>query len=407
MGPSKLRVLFVASHPVQYAAPLFRLFGNHSRLDPLIAYCSLHNAEKGVDPDFGVEVAWDIPLMEGYPWVLVPNRAPDPGIGRFWGLFNPGLWRLVRKGNYDAVVVYTGYAYSSFWVAAAAAKLSGIALLFGTDAHELRSRDGSKWKACFKSWFWPRLFRFADIVIVPSTPSLRLMQSLGIPPERVVLTPYVVANDWWLEHAARVDRATVRRSWGVPEDASVVLFCGKLQPWKRPMDLLHAFATVNAPGAYLVFAGDGPLRGPLEAEAAALKVAGRVRFLGFRNQSQLPAVYRSADLFVLPSGYEAFGVVVNEAMLCGCAVAVSDCVGAGHDLVRHGQTGFIFPAGDVAALTRVLRDVLRTPKRLRHIGEEARRKMEAWSPRDNIEATVKAIELAVLIRSASLAKVSR
>jgi hypothetical protein len=55
-------------------------------------------AESGVDPGFGVEVAWDQPQLDGYPWVHVPNRSPRPGLGHFFGLFNPGLWKIIREG---------------------------------------------------------------------------------------------------------------------------------------------------------------------------------------------------------------------------------------------------------------------------------------------------------------------
>jgi len=387
-------VVFVCSHPVQYMAQLFRGMAQHPKLDIMVAYCSLQGADRGVDPEFGIELAWDVPLLDGYPWVLIQNRSLRPGLGRFWGLLNPGLWKLVRTGEFDAVVIFTGYLYATFWIGAAAAKLHRKALLFGSDAHELRSRGQQVWKARFKKWFWPRLFRLADIVIVPSSRSVQLMCSLGIPPERVVLTPYVVHNNWWLERAGEVDRAAVRREWSVPECAPTVLFCAKLQPWKRPQDLLRAFARASVPDAYLVYAGEGPMRPELQAEAANLGVAERVRFLGFANQSQLPAVYRASDLLVLPSEYEPFGVVVNEAMLCGCAVAVSDRVGAGHDLVRPGETGFIFPCGDTDALAQIFREALPARARLQQIGAAARRRLESWSPRENIEAMVQAIERA-------------
>jgi len=387
-------VVFVCSHPVQYMAQLFRGMAQHPKLDIMVAYCSLQGADRGVDPEFGIELAWDVPLLDGYPWVLIQNRSLRPGLGRFWGLVNPGLWKLVRTGEFDAVVIFTGYVYATFWIGATAAKRNRKALLLASDAHELRSRGQQAWKARFKKWLWPRLFRLADIVIVPSSRSVQLMRSLGIPPERVVLTPYAVHNDWWLERAGEIDRAAVRRQWRVPECAPAVLFCAKLQPWKRPQDVLRAFARANVPDAYLVYAGEGPMRPELQAEAATLGVAERVRFLGFANQSQLPAVYRASDLLVLPSEYEPFGVVVNEAMLCGCAVAVSDRVGAGHDLVRPGETGFIFPCGDTDALAQIFREALPARARLQQIGAAARRRLESWSPRENIEAMVQAIERA-------------
>src|SRR5439155_389756 len=221
-------------------------------LDLHVAYCTLRGAEAGHDPEFGANIQWDVPLLDGYSWTHVLNRGS--GAESFFGLFNPGLWRLIRGGNYDAVVSYVGYVRASFWVALAAAKLSNAAFIFGA----------------------------------------------------------------------------------------------KLQPWKRPLDLLRAFAKANLSNAILVFAGAGPLLPQLESEAASLGVAYRVRFLGFLNQTQLPAVYTAADLLVLPSEFEPFGLVVNEAMCCGCAVAASDRCGAARELVAPVDSRLVFPCGDIA-----------------------------------------------------------
>ncbi|HXM05101.1 MAG TPA: glycosyltransferase, partial [Chthoniobacterales bacterium] len=177
----------------------------------------------------------------------------------------------------------------------------------------------------------------------------------------------------------------------------VVLFCAKLQAWKRPQDVLRAFARANSPNAYLVFVGDGALRLTLESEAKSLGIGGRVRFLGFVNQSGLPETYGAADILVLASEYEPFGVVVNEAMLCGCPVIVSDRVGARFDLVRDGETGFVFPMGDVGALSALL-EVLQSPERLKRIGEAARKRMAGWSPVQNLEAVVMALERAIRLQ---------
>jgi glycosyltransferase involved in cell wall biosynthesis len=398
MSHQRLRVLILCSHPVQYAAPVFRLFAKDPRLEIQVAYCCLHGAEKAIDPEFGIAVAWDLPLMEGYPWTELPNWAPVPGIGRFWGLINPLLWRLIRKGEFDAIIVYTGYMYASFWIAAAAARVSSKPILFGIDANQIEPLDGSKWKVPVKRWLWRRVFRLVDIVLVVSTGGIRLVRSLGIAEDRIILTPYTVENNWWLAEADKVDRREIRAAWGVPFDAVVVLFCAKLQPWKRPRDLLRAFAQAGVPHAYLVYVGEGPMRAELESEARALRIADHVRFLGFVNQSGLPAVYCSAEVLVLPSEYDAFGVVVNEAMLCGCPVIVSDRVGARFDLVREGETGFVFTMGDVGALSVLLREALESPERLKRVGEAARERMATWSPPENLEATVLAIERALRLQ---------
>jgi glycosyltransferase involved in cell wall biosynthesis len=198
-----------------------------------------------------------------------------------------------------------------------------------------------------------------------------------------------------MQQSSRVDRAATRAAWRASPNQAVVLFCGKLQPWKRPVDLLRAFAKADLQNAQLLFAGEGPLRPQLESYAVALGVASRVRFLGFVNQSQLPAVYTSADLMVLPSDYEPFAVVVNEAMCCACPVVVSDRVGAGRDLVAPVAPQFIYPCGDVDALAHVLKDALTDRTRLQFVGRTALAHIQTWSPERNIVATLEAIRVGV------------
>jgi glycosyltransferase involved in cell wall biosynthesis len=388
----RYRVLAIASHPVQYSAPLFRLMAQHPRLDFHVAYCSLRGAEAGHDPEFGRSVKWDVPLLDGYAWTHVPNRGS--GSESFFGLYNPGLWKLIRDGRFDAVLCYTGYVRASFWISYLAARGTRTAFLFGTDSTGLTARDGRTWKRAFKRLFWPWLFRLADQVIVPSSATRDLILSLGISSDRITLTPYVVDNEWWLEQSAAVDRAAVRASWGAGPEDVVVLFCAKLQPWKRPSDVLRAFAKIDQPGARLVFAGDGALHAQLAAEASALGIASRVRFLGFVNQTQLPAIYTSADVMVLPSEYEPFAVVVNEAMCCGCPVIVSDRVGAAPDLIAPVCPEFIFRCGDINALSEILARLLAGGADLKEVRRRAATHIRTWSPQANIAATVEAVERA-------------
>ena len=393
MPKQRYRVLFVASHPVQYQAPLFRRLAGRPELDMHVAYCSLRGAEEAFDPEFGTTVKWDVPLLSGYPWSHVPNKGSNAE--SFRGLYNPGLWKLIKAGNYDAVLSFVGYVRATFWITYLATKLSCAKFLFGTDATNLAPRDGHAWKRSFKKVVWPKLFGLADQVIVPSSGTLELMRSLGVPPDRITLTPYTVDNDWWMEQCLKVDRSAVRASWGASPGDLVILFSAKLQRWKRPFDLLQAFAQATISNAMLVFAGDGPLKEQLESEARALGVTSRVRFLGFVNQGILPAVYRSADVMVLPSEYEPFGVVVNEAMCCGCAVVTSDRVGAARDLVVPTEAGFVYPCGDIEALTSILRRVAADRALLESIGRTCLAHMHNWSPEHNVAATLTAIRMAV------------
>jgi glycosyltransferase involved in cell wall biosynthesis len=389
----RFRILILCSHPVQYMSPVLRRMAQHPQVDLRVGYCSLRGAKATYDAEFTSTVKWDVPLLEGYEWIEIPNEGS--GAESFFGLCNFGVWNLIRKGQFDAVICLTGYIRASFWIAFFAARTVGSAFLFGTDANSLAARDSRSWKLFVKKFLWPRLYSLADQVVVPSTASYNLMRSLGIAEGRITLTPYSVDNDWWKEQSSRVDRAAVRRSWGVAPETSIILFCAKLQSWKRPLDLLRAFALATIPNSALVFAGEGPLRSSLETEAASLGITDRVHFLGFVNQSELPSIYTASDLMVLPSEYEPFAVVVNEASCCGCPVIASDRVGAAQDLIAPVNPSFIFPCGNVGALAQLLKVFLANPAGFTEYGHAARRRMETWSIRENIAGTVEAIHRAV------------
>jgi glycosyltransferase involved in cell wall biosynthesis len=111
-------------------------------------------------------------------------------------------------------------------------------------------------------------------------------------------------------------------------------------------------------------------------------------------------------VLVLPSEYEAFGLVVNEAMLCGCPVIVSDRVGARFDLVREGETGFIFPVANVGALTALLYKNLTARSRLNQMADAAQEQMKGWSPEKNVEGLIEAILRAVRLREGSQTAIS-
>lgn len=378
-----VRVLLVSAHPVQYCTPIYQQYAREHRLDVTVAYCALIGAEGRFDDEFGRQVVWDVPLLEGYRWVHPVNRSVKQGGTGFWGLVNPGLLPLIVHGRWDIVVCY-GYMAASFWIAALAAKYSGAAVVLTTDGHSLASRDRKRWKTWVKRLVLPHVLRIADGVFVSSTRGEVLVRGLRVPRERIFLTPNVVDNQFFSNGALQADRIRVRGQWNIDKDAVVALFCGKLVPWKRPYDLLAAAARIDP--LYVVYAGDGVLRGALEIAARDLGVLPRVRFLGFVNQQALPEIYAAADVLVLPSEYEPFGLVVNEAFACRRPAVVSEACGAAGDLVVDDKTGFVVPVADVSTLAERLQRLCDDPDSRRSMGEEAWRRVCRWGVRQNVEA---------------------
>lgn len=173
--------------------------------------------------------------------------------------------------------------------------------------------------------------------------------------------PYAVDNDFFQSQAklAKENREELRRSLNLEPDRPIILYAAKLTEVKRPQDLLAAYRLLSSDGIqepepYLLFVGDGILRTSIE-KAAQETGWQSIRFLGFKNQSEMPAMYNLCDIFALPSGFEPWGLAINEVMNAGKAVVVSDQVGCAPDLVLEGQNGAIFPVGNVAALSNAMR----------------------------------------------------
>jgi len=210
--------------------------------------------------------------------------------------------------------------------------------------------------------------------------------------------PYAVDNAFFRTRSsdAASRRPELMEELGIEVGRRVILFASKLQSRKRCADLIEAYGRfvgsrgVEGEEPYLVIVGDGEERSRLEQQAEEKKLRG-VRFCGFRNQSELPRFFDLADVFVLPSEHEPWGLIVNEVMNAGCAVIVSDDVGCQPDLVTDGVEGCVFPVGDVDALTGALRRVLGAPEVALEMGERARRRIAGW----DFEADVRGLRSAI------------
>ena len=144
-----------------------------------------------------------------------------------------------------------------------------------------------------------------------------------------------------------------RKEWA-PEGTRVILYVGRLVEVKGLDLLLEAFARWNKPGFKLALVGEGRSRDALMKQAEALGIGDRILFPGFSSGAALYAWYDMADFFVLPSRYEPFGAVVNEALVYGCPVMASRYIGA-LDYI-DGENGFLFDPLDPDDFVRALEE---------------------------------------------------
>jgi glycosyltransferase involved in cell wall biosynthesis len=159
-----------------------------------------------------------------------------------------------------------------------------------------------------------------------------------------------------------------------------VLYCGQLIERKGLRTLLDAFrsAAGETPRLRLKLVGTGPLERELRAMLTPPE-RDRVEFAGFRPVSELPRLFAEADLFVLPSLHDGWGVVVNQALGAGLPIVCSDAVGAAHDLVVEGGNGLLVPAGECAPLRAALLELATDSERVSRMSEHSRRLAAFWT----------------------------
>jgi glycosyltransferase involved in cell wall biosynthesis len=228
--------------------------------------------------------------------------------------------------------------------------------LFG-DSNILGDRTGGL-KAYLKRLAVERIVSWCDGILRCGQLGTEYFIKYGADPTRLAYFPY--EPDYALiQNITPEQMADAARRFALSADRRRIVFSGRLVEVKRPDLLIDAFAAIAArrPKWDLLIIGDGALRQELKQRLPAA-LAERVRWTGFLDdQTTMSALYRQCDVLALPSDYEPWALVINEAVAAGLAVVSSNVVGAAAELVRDGSNGRLFPPGDLPALTAALLDV--------------------------------------------------
>ena len=392
-----IKLAYLVSHPIQYQAPLLRRIAQEPELDLTVFFGSDFSSRGYEDKGFGVNVAWDVPLLEGYRHHFLPALRDNGTVGVLAPL-NRGILRRLQRGpdgrGFDVLWVH-GYATANAIHAMLAAKALGIPVLLRAESW-LRDRARSSARLAAKEGFFALLRGIVDGVLpIGSLNAAYWSHYLGHAVPQFLM-PYAVDNAYFQKRSieARSGRGELERELRLESGRPVILFASKLQPRKRCADLMAAYARLRAQHAelrpYLVIVGDGEERGLLEAMAQD-KALADVRFCGFRNQSELPRFFDLAMVFVLPSEHEPWGLIVNEVMNAGRAVIVSEDVGSQPDLITNGVEGFVYPVGDVEALTEALAKVLASSETAQQMGDRALARVARWDFEADVRGLLDAV----------------
>jgi glycosyltransferase involved in cell wall biosynthesis len=327
---SKVRVALLTEIPAPFRIPLFNELAARSGVELRVLFLSERDPKRPYRV-YTDEFRFDSRTLRGFSVVRH---------GR-WVMLSRGVMRELARFAPD-VVVLGGWNQPAFWLGLLYAHVTHRRSICWVESTSRDARRGAAPLELAKR----TMLRFCEAYIVPGRASRDYLRELGIAGDRITIAPNAVDETIFGARiaAARAERGELRRRLDV--NGCVFLYVGRLDPEKGVDVLLRAFERV--PGE-LVIAGSGSLDAELQATAPE-----RVRFLGRLERDALVEWYAAADVFVLPSRSDQWGMVLNEAAAAGLPLVSTEAPGAAWDLVEDGINGFRVPANDAGALAAAL-----------------------------------------------------
>ena len=358
-------IAVLTSHPIQYQTPLFKALAARKDIKLTVFFQSDPSSRGNFDKGFGIPIRWDRPLLEGYTYQFLKNPLE--------------IIAILKRQKFCALLIHS-YATLLSLAGYIGGSVFDVPILLHTESEMLRQRNN--WFQRIKTLILKILFFKTAAFLCIGNQNHQFYKSFNIPETRIFQTPYCVDNDFFLQQGNiwKQKRFETLRELSLPSRQPTIVFSGKLIQRKRPFDLLSTYTAVQQKGyqANLILIGEGALRNQIEQyiKENHLEYA---RVIGFKNQTEISKFYSVGDIFVLPSGFDTWGLVINEAMLFSMPVITTDKVGAGYDLIEDGHTGYRYPAGDINALAHYLITLLTQEDLRKKMGENSLQKVQGYS----------------------------
>ncbi len=329
------------------------------------------------DHNFGKEITWDIPLLDGYEYEFVSNISKKPGSHHFMGINCPSLIPKINDFKPDAVLVF-GWNFKSHLQVMRYFK-GRIPVWFRGDSTLLDEIPG--FKTALRRQVLKFVYRYIDRALYVGNANKAYFLKHGLKAHQLIYVPHAIDNERFMGEGNKFkeEAKNWRTQIGFSDTDLVMLFAGKLEPKKQPDFLLKAVQKANEKRntpIKLLFVGTGKLETQLKELA---KDDENIRFETFQNQSKMPIVYRLGNIFCLPSKGpgETWGLAINEAMASGIPVMATDKVGCIYDIVKDKETGYMFPNTDFDKIVSIIEHL--KLEDLKRMGMLATENIQEWS----------------------------
>jgi glycosyltransferase involved in cell wall biosynthesis len=367
MSKTSIRLAILTEIIAPYRIPVLNALARQAGLDLHVMFLAETNAALRQWLVYKDEIRFSYQVLPS--WRL--------RFGRNDLLLNRGLSAALKKVD-PQVIICGGYNYPASWIALLWANRRGVRFVLWSESNRYDARRGSRCVEFLKNYF----LRHCDGFVVPGKASFEYLTTLGSAEGSISTAPNAVDNDFFATQATsvRLHGAEFREKLKLP--LRFILFVGRLVPEKGIFDLLEAYAKLEnglRSDVGLVFAGDGVSRSEL-AEKAKHISPGTVCFPGFAQREDLAGLYALADVLVLPTHSDPWGLVVNEAMACGLPIIVSNVAGCSASLVENGWNGYIVAPKDVEKLREAISSVVRQPELRQQMSLRSLERIQNYSP---------------------------
>jgi glycosyltransferase involved in cell wall biosynthesis len=365
----KRRLLILTEIISPYRIPLFNALAQHPEVELHVIFFA------ETDP---ILRQWPIYKDEiQFSYQILPSLRKR--VGKYNALLNFGITDALVNAAPD-VILCGGYNYFASWQALFWARIHQIPFFLWSESNLQDLRRGHAAVEFLKTKFLSKCSGF----VVPGRSAREYLRVHNVNQDAIFTAPNAVDNELFAAAAAtaRQNASSNRGSLALP--GRYFLFVGRLVREKGVFELLSAYAKLEESMRQqigLVFVGDGSARRRLEEQAASIS-PGAIRFAGYAQRERLAAFYALAEILILPTYTDTWGLVVNEAMACGLPVILSRSAGCAVDLVREAWNGSLVSPRDVWSLTSAMRILANQPDLRSSMGAHSEQLVSHYSPKE-------------------------
>jgi glycosyltransferase involved in cell wall biosynthesis len=332
-----------------------------------VVYTLGDNLYSAVDNGFGIRENWNIDLLSGYDYDFIENTSCHPSSITYLGIKNPSLIERIKEYKADGIIVY-GWKHQSHFLVLNYFH-GKVPVIFRGDSTTLDDCSGFSLRSYFRFVLLQLVYRKVDYVLSPGTASDQYFLKSGLKQNQIIRAEHAIDNERFMSMSETEEKEllNLKSSFSIKENQVVFLFAGKFIAKKNPLLLIEAFQQLKKikENVRLLLVGNGILEKQIKEHInrLPLQISSSMTVLPFQDQRQMKLLYRVANVFVLPSKSETWGLSVNEALACGTPVIVSYKCGSSKDLVKHEENGLVFKSDDcqdlIQKMERICNDEFR------------------------------------------------